>query len=260
MEVNIGGMIVIVVLVALLLGTFYVLRVKWLSSAMVAVVRGCVQMGLVAVCLWWLFRMDNSWLNALAVLLMAGICSAYVVNKAYLRQRLMFIPVLIAMLVSVALLSICLLGLVLRADHWMAARWILPVSAYLLTVNIWVNERALREYFSSLYRFSSTYYYCIGNGASWLVAVAPFLRRTLERTFLRPIRHIAVMGALGLPVLLSGLLIAGWSPLQACGVTVAFVVGGLVSALLTLVLAVVLSHKLVIDRRGNLTKTIRTKQ
>lgn len=260
MEVGIGGIIASIVFMALMLGAFYVFRVKWLSSAILAIVRMCVQMGLVALCLWWLFREDRLWLNALAVLIMTGIGSAYVVNRAHLRPRLMLFPVVVAMLVSVALLSICLLGLVLRADNWMAAHWILPVSAYLLTVNIWVNERSLREYFNSLYRFSSTYYYNIGNGTSWLIAVVPFLRRTIQRTFLSPLRRIAVMGALGLPVLLSSMLMAGWPPLQGCCVTVAFVAAGLLSALLTLLLSVVLSHKLVIDQRGNLQKAIKANQ
>lgn len=260
MEISIAGMVASVVIMALLLGAFYVLRVKWLSSVVVAFVRMCVQMGLVALCLWWLFREDKLWLNALAALLMTGIGSAYVVNRAHLRQRLMFFPVFVAMLVSVMLLSICLLVLVLHADNWLAAQRVLPVCAYLLTVNIGINERSLREYFNSLYRFPSTYYYNIGNGKPWLVAVVPFLRRTLERTFLSPIRHVTVMGALALPVLLSGMLMAGWPPLQSCGVTVAFVVAGLLSALLTLFLSVVLSHKLVIDQRGNLRKAIKTNQ
>jgi putative ABC transport system permease protein len=114
------------------------------------------------------------------------------------------------------------------------------------------NTRAVSAYFEALRKDTLNYYTQLGNGASRLVALAPYVRQAL-RSMLEPTAaSMAVMGLFALPMLLAGLLMGGMTPVQATLLFVLLVVASIAASTLALVVTLWVADKRVFDKRGKL--------
>jgi len=248
------GIILTIVMAALAISFFYLLQAKSARRATIATVRLIVQTSLVGGCAYGLMKIDNILLNLLWLVLTTLFATWYVVMRARLNRRSMFVAVWGAMLaaVVVGMLPMYSIG---RVHH---AALLIPVAGILQCEMAVVLPRALKEYYVALVRFSDTYYYLLGNGTTWTKAVVPMLRRAVDRSFLSVYRKFSRAALVGLPLLMGGLLLAGTSPLTAVVATLLLTFSGLVATIVALLLIVVASRQVVTDKRGHLTDKARS--
>ncbi|MBQ7716947.1 MAG: ABC transporter permease, partial [Prevotella sp.] len=116
--------------------------------------------------------------------------------------------------------------------------------------------RVLREYYIGLIRFREHYYYKVGNGASWIQAVAPILRRALDRGYLRVSQRLSLCGLVVFPGVFIGLLMMDANPWYAVVVTAVLLVATLAFQVLAIVLSVFLTQRIVTTLRGQITDII----
>ncbi len=223
-----------------------------LTKAAVAVARMLVQTGLMALCLWGLYRLDSLWLNLLWLLLLVVAAAFMLVSRTHLRSRVLMLPACVGMLVSVLAVSSYVLWGVLRPESPASARWFVPVTGVLMAHVLTTNIHGVRTYFDSLRQDSQPYYTLLGNGATRLQALAPYITRALRSLTVPAMANLSVMGLFVMPMLLSGLLLGGVGPLEAVGVFVLLTVASLAVSLLSVAMILWLADRRAFNRQGQL--------
>ena len=224
-----------------------------LRHALLSLVRMTVQLTVMGGCLWALFRFDSVWLNLLWVVVLVLATTFIVVSRTRIRSRVLFLPVCLATLVSVILVSFYVLWAVLRPESPMAARWLVPVSGVLTAHVMTTNIHALRTYFDSLTQNSQPYYTLLGNGATRLQALAPYITRALKSLLTPAFANMSALGLFVMPMLLSGMLLGGMGPVEAVAVYILLIVAGITASIVALFGALWLSDRKVFNKQGSLT-------
>ncbi len=235
---------------------FYAIALKRLNTFIVSVVRMVVQLALVGMYMYWLFDQNNVWLNLLWLLLMSGVTTGMVVQQARLSYKTAFFPLFVSVFISTLAISLYILKLVMNIENLFTARWFIPVNALFLSLSAATISLVLREYYVGLVRFREHYYYKVGNGATWIQAVTPILRRAFDRGYLSVSHHLSLTGIVIFPGLLIGLLLMGVDPWYAVVTTVVLLVATLAFQVLAILLSVFLTHRIVTTVRGQLTDVI----
>ena len=227
-----------------------------LTKAAVAVVRMAVQMAAVGGCLWLLYRYDSVWLNLawLAVLVVAA--AFMLVSRSRMPSRVLMLPACAAMFVSVLAVTAFLLYCVLRPAAPMSARWFVPVSGVLMAHVLTTAIHGVRTYFDCLRQDSQPYYTLLGNGATRLQALAPYVTRALRSLMVPAVGNLSLMGLFVMPMLLSGLLMGGLPPVEAVVAFVALMLAAVTASVLSLVLTLWLSDRRAFNRQGRLIEEI----
>lgn len=230
----------------------YVYDRQMLRKATVAVLRMAVQMTAVGGCLWLLYRYDNLWLNLLWLAVLVVAAAFLLVSRTRMPSRVMMLPACVAMFVSVLVVSTFLLYGVLRPVSPMSARWFVPVTGVLMAHLLTTNIHGVRTYYDSLRQDSQPYYTLLGNGATQLQALAPYITRALRSLMVPAIGNFSIMGLFVVPMLLSGLLMGGMKPVEAVVVFVVLMLSAVAASVLSLLLTLWLSDRKSFNRQGRL--------
>lgn len=216
-----------------------------------AVGRMVAQMTVVGALTWLLWRMESPWLCLLWLMATTFVVAWLLVKRARLQQKLLFLPVCAGLLAAVIAVGGYLL-LVLRLEHPLQARWMIPVGGVLLSHLLTTNTRALSAYFETLKNDSLSYYTLLGNGASRVTALTPYIRQAIRSMMEPTAASMTTMGLFALPMLLAGLLMGGVTPVQAVLLFVLLVVAAVAASLVALVVTLWVADKQVFDKRGEL--------
>ena len=221
-----------------------------MPKAALAMAKMVVQMSVMGACLWALFRYDNVWFCLLWLVIIVVAASFLLVSRTRYRSAVLFLPVCIAMLVSVLAVSLFLIFVVLRPAASMSARWFVPISGVLTAHTLMLNIPALRTYYESLRQDGQPYLTLLGNGASRMAALAPYVTRALRSMMVPAIASLSAMGLFVMPMLLSGLLLGGLGPVDAVLIFVFLTLGCMTTCILTLGLTLILADRRSFNRQG----------
>ena len=215
------------------------------------VVRMVVQVAAVGALTWALWKVPSPWLCLLWLLAVTMVATWVLLSRSRLSVQRLFLPTWIAMTVAVAVSGVLAL-LAMGVDHLLAPRWVVTTGAVLTAHVLTTNIRGLSTYFETLRTDSTSYYAQLGNGASRPVALTPYVRQALRSMMEPTVAAMAVTGLPVLPMLLSGLLMGGLSPLVATVLFLVLMMAGLTASVGALLLTVWLADKSVFDKRGAL--------
>jgi putative ABC transport system permease protein len=226
-------------------------RLSWRAPA-IAVVRMLVQLSAMGALLWAVYRYDSVWLCLLWLLLLVMASSFLMVSRSGLNSRTLFLPACVSMFVSVLVVSLYLLYAVFgpAVDSPFCARWFVPVTGVLMAHVLTTNIPAVRTFFDCLRQDRQPYLTVLGNGASQLQALAPYITRALRSLTIPAVGNLSALGLCVLPMLLSGLLLGGMEPLQAVCTFVVLMLGCIAASVLSLVLILwLVNRKELLDLR-----------
>ena len=215
------------------------------------VVRMVAQVAAVGALTWALWKVPSPWLCLLWLLAVTMVATWVLLSRSRLSMHRLFLPTWIAMTVAVAVSGVLAL-LALGVDHLLAPRWVVTTGAVLTAHVLTTNIRGLSTYFETLRTDSTSYYAQLGNGTSRPVALTPYVRQALRSMMEPTVAAMAVTGLPVLPMLLSGLLMGGLSPLVATVLFLVLMMAGLTASVGALLLTVWLADKSVFDKRGAL--------
>lgn len=215
------------------------------------VVRMVAQVAAVGALTWALWKVPSPWLCLLWLLAVTMVATWVLLSRSRLSVQRLFLPTWIAMTVAVAVSGVLAL-LAMGVDHLLAPRWVVTTGAVLTAHVLTTNIRGLSTYFETLRTDSTSYYAQLGNGASRPVALTPYVRQALRSMMEPTVAAMAVTGLPVLPMLLSGLLMGGLSPLVATVLFLVLMMAGLAASVGALLLTVWLADKSVFDKRGAL--------
>lgn len=228
------------------------------QSVIVSVVRMVVQLLLVGLYMKWLFACNSVWISLLWLLLMSLVATVSVCRSDRLKLSRLLLPVAGGLFVSSVVLSLFVLLLVVRrSEAFLDARWLVPVAGVLLGQAQQMSGVALGEYYQSLRNDSQLYDYLLGNGATHLEAVMPFVRRAMEKALHPMLANMSVMGVILLPGLFYGQLLGGVNPVDAAVYLIVLIFASISVSVISVVLTLCMADRRSFDLYGRLRSLFR---
>ena len=232
-------------------GALYLLEQKMLRSFFVAVGRMVVQLLVLCLVVWLLFKVDHVGLLLGWLLLVVVVSARLVLMRCRLKDIRLWPAVGAGLLVSVAFVGLWLLGLVMPGSMF-DPRWFVPVMAILLDHSAAMSIRSLNTYLTALKTDEQQYEFLRGNGASHLKAVMPFVRRAFQAVTAPTEANLSTMALMTMPLLLCGLLLGGVQPVDAFVVTLTMTVGCVAASVIALISTLWLADRQLFDKFGKL--------
>lgn len=245
-------MVVGLLLMGIPLYFFRVFGVRQIRSTVIAVVRMVVQMFLIGLYLRYLFEWNSPFVNILWVLIMVVVASFTAAHRTRLRRRVVVLPLGVGLLSSAFVVGLYFLVFVLRLGHPFDARYFIPIIGILMGNMLSVNVLALNTYYDGLQRERQLYYYLLGNGATHIEAVTPFVRKAVSKAFAPCIANMAVMGIVSLPGTMIGQILGGSAPGIAIKYQMMIVVITFSASMLSLMVTLYLADRRSYDVYGRL--------
>ena len=142
--------------------------------------------------------------------------------------------------------------MVLHLNNVFSAQYFIPIFGIIMGNMLGSNVIALNTFYDGVRRERQLYYYLLGNGATRLEALAPFIRNALVKSFSPTIANMAVMGLVALPGTMIGQILGGSSPNVAIKYQMMIIVITVSASMLSLMICISLSIRRSFDAYGNL--------
>ncbi len=224
------------------------------KDGIISIARMTVQLLLVGIYLEFIFDLESNWINFGWVFLMTIIAAYTVVKRSGLKLKIMFAPVFIAGVVSIAITDAYFLGFVVKLDNMFEARYFIPITGMLLGNTLKTIIIALTFYFKQLDTESDLYKWYLANGATRAEALTRFKREALKIAFNPVIAATAIVGLISLPGMMTGQILGGSSPNVAIKYQIMLMITVFSSSIISVILTLWISDKYVFDGMDNLKK------
>lgn len=259
MATYISYLIYVLSALLLILPCYLLWRIKSLlvRTYIVSMLRLAVQLVLVGVYMKWLFVCNSLWIDLLWLVVMSVIVSVIIAGKAGLRLGKIALPVISGVVTSVTVIGIYVLFLLFNGSSVFDARYVIPVAGILLGCVQRISSIALEEYFHGLSNEGQLYEYLLGNGATHLEAVLPFVRRAIEKALKPTLSHLSVAGIVTFPGLFLGQLLGGINPFNAALNTVCIFAASAFAAMASVLLALFVADRGAFDCYGRMRRVLR---
>lgn len=251
-DISIIGLCLGLLLMAVPIYFFHLFRVGLIRSTVVATVRMVVQLFLIGLYLKYLFIWNNAFINLLWVVVMVMVASTTAVHRTRIKARVLLVPVSLSFLLTALVVAFYVFLLILQLDNPFDARYFIPIVGILLGNMLGVNVLGLTTYYDGIRREHQLYYYLLGNGATRLEAVTPFIRKAMEKTFVPCIANMAVMGIVALPGTMIGQILGGSRPDVAIKYQMVIVIITFAASMISLMLTLWLARRHTFDVYGRL--------
>lgn len=256
-DISYISMVVGLALLAAPIWFFHRFGVRQIRSTVIAATRMVVQLFLIGLYMQYLFEWNSPVVNILWVLLMVAVASFTASHRTGLCLRVILMPLIAGLLVSALAVGLYFLVLVLRLPHPFDARYFIPIMGILMGNMLSVCVIGLNTFYDGLQRESQLYRYLLGNGATHAEAVAPFVRRALDKSFAPCIANMAVMGIVSLPGTMIGQILGGSAPGIAIKYQMMIVIITFTASMLALMITLYLADRRSFDAYGRL-RDVRT--
>lgn len=232
-------------------GLLYYLERKMLRPFLVSVARMGMQLLVLCLVVWALYKVGSPWLLAVWMVLIA-VGSGGLVLKRCGQKGLRLLPAVSGgLLVSVAFVALWLLAFVLPVRVF-DPRWFVPVTGLLMGHAAAMTIRGLSTYLSALKTDEQQYEFLRGNGHTHFRALCPFLSRVLAAVISPSMANLRVLALTSMPLLLVGLLMGGLSPINAFVVMLMMTVACVAVSVLSLAVIVLFADRILFDQYGKL--------
>jgi putative ABC transport system permease protein len=234
-------------LVAVPLAILLSLRTGLVRQAAIAVLRMTIQLGLVAIYLELIFRLNNIWLNLAWVLAMVAIATFTAVRSAGLRLGPFIGPAAVGIAAgSLAVVSVFVVGVV-RPEPLYDAHVLIPITGMVLGNSLRTNVVSLERFYSSIRTGQREYLGYLMLGATQREATVPYLRESLRAAALPTIATMSTLGLVALPGMMTGQILGGSLPLVAIKYQLAIMIAIFTATVTTALVTIALSTRVAFD-------------
>ena len=225
--------ILALLLLILPFGALYLLDRPSIQPFGTALVRGIIQLLVFSLIVWGVYKIDNTWINIIWFVAMTIWGGVMVVSRCHLSIKDYLLPASAGLFGGTIVVGLWLLVAVLPIES-ITARWFIPVMAVLLGHSAAMLVRGLSSYATMFQRNRAQYDFLLGNGASQWKALMPFVRTSLLAILSPTIANLSALALATLPLLFCGMLIGGFTPINAFAVMLYTIIGCIASSVLSL--------------------------
>lgn len=203
--------------------------------------------------IFYAITISGSWLASIAFTILFVLYSATVATvKARLRFRTYYLPVFVGMLSAVAVVSLCLVFINLRASSATALKCFVPLAAMLCGNIVDTQAKALSAYYMGLKHHNKLYYYLLGNGASRKEALHYLLKRALEQALIPGISQMSACLASASPAVLWAMTLCGESIGNAVAMQLLLLLATLSASVIAVLATVTTARHYALDDYGRM--------
>ena len=230
-------------LLALPIGALYVLDRPSIKPLAFALAKGLGQLLACSLIVWGVYK-SNHLSVSIGWLFIMSIWAGWLIStKCKLSVKRYLLPASAGVFTGTLLIGLWLLVAVLPIDT-ISARWCIPVMTILFGHTTTMQIRGLSHVVTTLQNNRTQYDFLLGNGASPWQALTPFIRSSLLAILSPTIANLSALSLVALPLLLCGMLLGGFSPINAFAVMVYAILGGIASSVLALGISIVIIKSL----------------
>ena len=231
------------------------LRLRLTKDLIISMLRMGVQLGLVAIYLEYIFKLDMLVVNVAWVLVMIVVATGSILRQSGLSWRKCLWTILPAHLLT-SLLILCGFLFVFDFGTIASARYLIPLMGMVLGNILRSNVVALDRFFSELRANEEMHIQYLTLGASEAEAVRPFLRNALRAAVGPQLGTVATMGIVSLPGMMTGQILGGSSPAVAIAYQIMIMIAIFTAATVSAFLVVHFSRSVAFDACGRLDASI----
>ena len=231
------------------------LRLRLTKDLIISMLRMGVQLGLVAIYLEYIFKLDMLVVNVAWVLVMIVVATGSILRQSGLSWRKCLWTILPAHLLT-SLLILCGFLFVFDFGTIASARYLIPLMGMVLGNILRSNVVALDRFFSELRAGEEMHIQYLTLGASESEAVRPFLRNALRAAVGPQLGTVATMGIVSLPGMMTGQILGGSSPAVAIAYQIMIMIAIFTAATVSAFLAVHFSCGVAFDACGRLDASV----
>lgn len=219
--------------------------------------RMLLQMCLMALILWALFSVDSPWLNLFWLLLMSVVSAWVVVSRTRLVWSRLFLSIAGGTFLSVLAVTLYLMltthiPSLTPHSSLFSTHLFVPVACVLLAHVLVTNIRSLSAFYEHLKADVLNYETRLANGQPHWRSLLPFVGKALQAIIVPAAANVAVTGLIVLPMLTSGLLLGGTTPMEAIVLTLVLTAASISLSVISLLLILALADRRTFDKRGRL--------
>ncbi len=253
-EIGLPDLLIGFVILAVPLLVFLYYRIRLVTDMFISISRMVAQLFLVAIYLELIFEMNNPWINSLWVFAMVLVGAGTTVYRVRLKWKVFLVPLVMAGLISMAIIDGFFIGLVIRLEYFFDARYFIPISGMVLGNSINHNIVGLSTYFDGLSKRRELYYFILTNNGSRKKAIRPYIQEALIKGLNPMLATMSVMGLISLPGMMTGQILGGASPATAIKYQVMIMVAIFAGCTMILIMSILYSNFFVFDDYGNIRK------
>lgn len=236
-EISIGAAVWLLILTVLAVGLMVMTDRQMMRRAIRVVLMAAVQIGVVAVAAWLVWRADAWWANGLWLMGMLTMTSAWCVYEMRTSWRKVVVPVVVAlaaaMMVGGGSLTLCLPG-----------RVMVPVMGVVIGQVALTLVQTLCTYERSMAHTLAHRQYLLANGATRQESLMPSMRRAMKAALFAQIKTMAQPLVVTMPLLFAGLLLGGIGPVAALAVVIVMGMGTFVATVVAALVAIICSARM----------------
>jgi putative ABC transport system permease protein len=201
-----------------------VYRVRVVGDLLTSVLRMTVQLLFVGFYLQVVFELDRWWLTALWLLVMTAVADFSVLRGARLSLRRMYPRVFVAILAGSLIPLAYFVLVILRVPGLMEPQYVIPIMGMIMGNCLRANIIGIGRLYQSIRERDGAFLYALGQGATLREAVRPFMRTALRDALSPSIATMMTIGLVALPGMMTGILMAGVSPMAAVKYQIAIMI------------------------------------
>ena len=255
-EISFGRMALLYLFVLIPVTIMWKLGVPVVRRLVISAGRMSLQLILIGLYLKYLFEWNNAALNFCWLAIMTLVAAGHILNSAHLRRRELFAPVFGAISLSVLMVLTPFIGLIIRPQPILDARYLIPIGGMLLGNSLSANIVALNHFTSTLKGSRQELQTAFCFGATRMEAVLPFLRESYKRSVIPTITTLGTMGLVSLPGMMTGQMLAGSFPVVAIKYQIAIMVAIVTAGSLSLFLTLLMTVRYLFDERDNIRQEL----
>ncbi|MFW5656319.1 MAG: ABC transporter permease [Bacteroidota bacterium] len=217
------------------------------KDTIIALARMTIQLSLVGVYLKFLFDLNAGWLNVTWVFVMLVVATFSVTKRSELKQRMFFLPVFLAVFLSVLLIDAFFLGVVIKLPNVYDARYLIPITGMIIGNTLKSNIMALNSFYSEVSKNQEYYQFSLANGATRREATGPYISKALRQAFNPTIATMSVVGIISLPGMMTGQILGGSDPDVAVRYQIMIMISIFIVGTLSAMLSIIFSNMVVFD-------------
>jgi len=239
-------------LILLNAGVSLVFRLGLGRMLLVSTVRAGLQLGLLGLVLHWVFALEL-WIAVVALMLAMGtLAGIEAARRAAYRVPGLARTAIVGMVASSMLVTFYATSAVLRVEPWYAPRFVLPILGMILGNAMNGVSLGLDAALDGFTQKRDAIDTLLAHGATPQEATRDVVRNAVRRGTIPILNAMAAAGAISIPGMMTGQILAGESPARAAAYQafILFCIAG--STALGTVGVVLGSRRLVFDTRGRL--------
>lgn len=231
-------------------------KVPVIGKLSVAIVRMTVQLLFVGLYLQVVFKLNNSWLNGLWLLVMITVADASIVRGAGLSLRHLALPLFIALLAGTSIPLLYFVGIILFHSNLLEARFVIPIGGMILGNCLRADIIGMRTFYQSIRQGNKGFLQQLAEGATLAEATRPYMGRAMHDALAPTLASMATIGLVSLPGMMTGVILGGSDPSLAVMYQIAIMIAIFTGTSITILLVILLSRKAAFDAYGVLKRDV----